>query len=38
MVGEFGTQRREVCTWFWWGNLKKRGNWEGLGIDGKILK
>jgi hypothetical protein len=22
----------------WWGNLKKRDDWEDLGIDGKIIK
>jgi len=38
MGGEFVTQRREVRTWFWWGNLKKSGDREDLGVDGKILK
>jgi hypothetical protein len=38
MGGEFGTQRRGVRTWFWWGKLKKRGDCEDLDIDGKILK
>ena len=27
---------REVRTWFWWGNLKKREDWEDLGMDGNI--
>jgi hypothetical protein len=29
--------RREVRAGFWWGNLKKRGPVEGLGVDGRII-
>jgi hypothetical protein len=35
--GTYG--KGEVCTGFWWGNLKERDHSEGLGIEGKrILK
>jgi hypothetical protein len=27
----------KVCTWFWWGNLKERDHFEGLGVDGGII-
>jgi len=29
--------RGEVCTGFWWGNLKKRDHWGGLDVDGRII-
>jgi hypothetical protein len=29
--------REEVHTVFWWGNLRKRDNLEGLGIDVSII-
>jgi hypothetical protein len=24
-------------TGFWWGNMKKRNQWEDLGVDGRII-
>jgi hypothetical protein len=29
--------RREVHTWFWWGNLRETDHLENLGIDGSII-
>jgi hypothetical protein len=29
--------RREVCTGFWWGNLRKRDHCGDPGIDGRIM-
>jgi hypothetical protein len=29
--------RREVCTGFWWGNLRERDRWGDPGIDGRII-
>jgi len=31
IVGE----KREVCTGFWWGNVREIGHLQDLGIDGK---
>jgi hypothetical protein len=30
-------KRREVHTGFWWANLKARGHFNDLGVDGSIL-
>jgi hypothetical protein len=27
----------EMCTGFWWGNLKKRGHLEDIGVSGKKI-
>jgi hypothetical protein len=27
----------EVCTGFWWKNLRERGNWGDPGVDGRIF-
>jgi hypothetical protein len=27
----------EVCTGFWWGNLRERDHWEYPGVDGRII-
>jgi hypothetical protein len=29
--------RGEVCTGFWWGNLRERDHLEDPGIDGRII-
>jgi hypothetical protein len=29
--------RREECTGFWWGNLKKRDHWGKPGVYGRII-
>jgi len=29
--------RREACTEFWWGNLRKRDHWGDPGADGRII-
>ena len=27
----------EVCTGFWWGNLRKGDDWGDPGVDGRII-
>jgi hypothetical protein len=29
--------RGGACTRFWWGNLRERGHWGDIGVDGKII-
>jgi hypothetical protein len=29
--------RGEVCTGFWWGNLREKDHWEDAGVDGRII-
>jgi hypothetical protein len=29
--------RGEVCTGFWWGNLRERNHWGDPGVDGSII-
>ena len=30
-------ERGEVCTVFWWGNLRERGQWGDTDVDGRII-
>jgi hypothetical protein len=29
--------RGEVCTGFWWGNLRERDHWGDSGVNGRII-
>jgi len=29
--------RGEVCTGFWWGDLRDRDHWGDLDVDGRIM-
>jgi len=29
--------RGEVCTEFWWGNLRERDHLEAPGVDGRVI-
>jgi hypothetical protein len=31
------TGRGEVCTGFWWGDLRERDHLEDVGVDGRII-
>jgi hypothetical protein len=30
-------ERGEVCTGFWWGNLRERDHWGDPGVGGRII-
>jgi hypothetical protein len=30
-------ETREVCTGFWWGDLRQRGHLKDLDVDGNII-
>jgi hypothetical protein len=30
-------ERREVCTGFWWGNLRERDHWVDPDVDERII-
>jgi len=35
--GEFGVHGREMCTEFWWGNLKEGDGLEDASMDERII-
>jgi len=33
----YGERTGELCTGFWWGNLRERDHLEDPGVDGRII-
>jgi hypothetical protein len=36
-AGHVARMGREVCTGFWWGNLREEDRWGDPGVDGRII-
>ena len=36
-AGHVARMKREVCTRFWWGNLRDRHHWGDQDVDGRII-
>ena len=34
----FVWRKGEVCTRFWWGNLRERDHWGDKDVDGRIIR
>jgi hypothetical protein len=30
-------EKGEVCTGFWWGNLREKDHWGDPGVDGRLM-
>jgi hypothetical protein len=37
-ITQQATEKGEVCTGFWWGNLRERDHWGDLEVDGRNLQ